>query len=169
MIPLPPGAAAQAALRQELADTAEAFDGIADTLPQVNLPDLRHRAQSVLATGRTVLRAHAESPGPEIASLLDGLIRGLIALNVPTRDPDLGITRTLVQMQQAVGLALARLAQAQQAAAALGWIAPEPALPAPLGAAVARDEAPLGLARIALGLEQIARRLDHIEIGRAHV
>lgn len=159
----PPGTIRLNALRQELEDTNDAFTGIADVLPQVNLHDLHHRVQAILATGRTVLRAHAKEPGPEVASLLDSLIRGLIAIRVPTRDPDLGITRTLVQLQTAVALALARVVQAKDAAAELGWVAAEPALPYPLDSSVARSEAPDRLARIGAGIDLIARRLDQIE------
>lgn len=161
---LPPGPPRLEPLRIALADAATAFDEIARALPSVNDPDLNLRAHAVLVTGRAVLLAHGTNPGPDIATLVDGLIRGLAALDIPTRDPDLdAVTQSLLRLQQAMGLAQYRLLRAQTAATALGWQPASAILPVPLGGEIARDEAPHALARIAQGLDAVARRLDRLQ------
>jgi hypothetical protein len=91
-----------------------------EALPNVNNRVLRPQAIALFATAEAVVVNHSPEPKPAIADDLSGLMSGLLAFRIPSRDSELGRTPTLTLLRQIKGLMLAAVNDALEAAARIG-------------------------------------------------
>ena len=161
-LPLPPGAQRLTQLVACVSDLDAAVGKLRNELPQVNDPGLRPRVIAFVQASDAMLSGHGAEPGPDVADRLNALLNGVHELAIPARDPDLGPTRTLEQIERATGLVAIRLIKALDAAAALGWHPKRPELPERLTATAARKEVGSLLDRIAARLDAVGASLDQL-------
>ncbi len=152
-------------LREALEDVGQALDmldTLARTLNLIDLPDISRATEALVATGRAIVAAHTPDPDDQVTRQLVTLNDRIDTLAIPSRDPKLGHSNTLRELQDAWGRVGVRLRNAIAAAKALGW---EPG-PAPRATAiVTRSEAAADLAEIAThlhGIEQHLRALRNV-------
>jgi hypothetical protein len=153
---LPIGYQREEALLTHLAEMRDLVGEFRDQLPNVNDQSLRPLAAAVVETASMMFAVHDRGPKPSIADDLAGLMSAVRALRIPARDPDLGRTLTLDRLRAQKGLLIAGLADALDAAAAIGLRPQRPPIPEELVAALPRSE-------IESLLQGIMRRLSVVE------
>lgn len=167
MLPaIPPGRRHENELKEHIADVLAELNELRPVLPLVNDPDLHLRIERLVAVGSHLAQAHGDLPGPDIADVLSGLLTAARALNVPARDPDLGVTPTLRRLREAKGLIVAAADDALKAGAALGWYPTREPFPRELAVPVARAEHATKLRAVEHRLDAVVERLDALDAAR---
>ena len=129
LVPLPPGRQREIAAREALADLAPLLDQLREALPLVNDAALRPRLERLrvfAASADLVLDQRAggidQAAIDDVASLLGNLRQP----RLPTRDPDLGFTQGLREVNGAQGQITMVLMATLAAAAEMGLRPSEP-------------------------------------------
>jgi hypothetical protein len=160
---LPIGARREQALVTSLDEIRIVLEEFQEEFPNINDQRLRPAANLLIDISGAVLAVHRNSPKPSIADDLAGLMSAVRALKIPARDPDLGRTPTLDRLRSKQGLMIAGLAEALEAAAAMGLRPQQPALPQELAAEIPRSEIEGLLRGILRRLSQIDDSLDALK------
>lgn len=167
MLPaIPPGRRQENDLREHVADLVAELAELRAVLPSINQPDLHLRIERLVAVGPDLARAHGNTPSPDIADVLSGLLAATRALNVPARDPELGATPTLRRVREAKGLIVAAADDALKVAAALGWHPAREPFPHELAVPVARAEHAAKLRAVEARLDAVVQRLDTLDAAK---
>ncbi len=163
----PPGHLFNLALIERIRDIGDEIENQRVLLRQIGDPGLKSLLdplQQVLAAANAVLGAHGGAPGADVAQELAGLLSLTRAVRLPTRDPETGETSfNLDRMRGAQGRMVMALANALDAARALGLVPPDPALPGGLPAEVPRAGNEDLLRDIAATLDQVSAQLAELE------
>jgi hypothetical protein len=164
---VPPGLQHERELVKQLDEAQAAADGLQAALPFVNDPRLRTHAEALAKGMATVLAAHRDRPGPDVADDLAGLMSAARALRVPAQDAELGRTQTLQGLRAAKGLIVVALADALDAARALGLYPRQAPLPQELSRELSRSDNQELFQGITRRLDEVARSLDALEMAKA--
>jgi hypothetical protein len=143
-------------LIEHLAEVGGLIDELKAELPNVNDAMLHPLVAMLIETGAAVSKTHGAGPKSNVADDLAALMSAVRALRIPARDPDLGRTPTLDRLRKSKGLIVAGLADALDAAAAIGLVPQRSPLPQELAANLPRAEIE-GL------LKGIVKRLENVE------
>jgi internalin A len=135
-----PGVAALKHMLECLHDLDAEVAKLRADLPQVNDPDLRPRIMDLLAAAESIAATYEDGPGPAVTTTLHQLLKAVLALKLPTRDPEMGdATPTLTALRTSKGLIATGLMDCLAAAEVLGWSRPISSPPAHNLAAVPRE------------------------------
>jgi len=152
----PIGHRREQALVEHLVEVRDLIDELKIELPNINDATLHPLVAMLIATGSVVFNVHGNDPKSNVADDLAALMSAVRAIRIPVRDPDLGRTPTLDRLRKSKGLIVAGLADALDAAAAIGLIPQKSPLPQELAANLPRVEVE-GL------LKGIMKRLENVE------
>ena len=164
---VPPGRQREQELVERLNAVQAEIEELHSALPSVSDPALLTHAQALAEAAARVVTAHRDSPGPDIADDLAGLISAAHTLRVPPQDPELGRTQTLQTLRAAKGLIVAALGDAMDAARALGRYPREVPLPRELPVEIGRTRNEGLLQGIAKRLDELVTGLDALENANA--
>jgi hypothetical protein len=162
---IPPGYRREQELRARLDQVLAESEELRATLPFINDPVQRKHAQDLADAAALVAKSYQDSssPGPALADDLAGLMSAARAMNLPAQDPELGLTATLEKLRKAKGLIIAAVADASEAAAALGLYPKVVSSRAEAPIEVTRVNHTAALRGIAERLDELAKRLDALD------